>query len=137
MEHWTSPFSDHCDIIGDEEIGLAIAIGIEPCRTGSKIRIVDTGRPGDIPELAIAFVVKQMISIERGDVEIGLLAVVVVVGNRGSHAIHGDIEAAAAGHIRKGSISIVAIESAQRRGAVRSPVAAIHKRRDRGLPSPL
>ena len=50
---------------------------------------------GDVAEFAVAFVVEEVVAIERGDVDV-VAAVVVVIGDGHAHAVHFDVEAAAA-----------------------------------------
>ena len=50
---------------------------------------------GDVAELAAAFVVEEAVAVERGDVDV-VAAVVVVVADGDAHAVHLDVEAAAA-----------------------------------------
>ena len=50
---------------------------------------------GHVAELAVALVVEQMVAFERGDVDI-VAAIVIVIADGYAHAVHLDIEAAAA-----------------------------------------
>ncbi len=108
-------------VVRDEQIELAVAIVIEPGGAGAEIRVLDAGCGGDVAELAAAFVVEQPVAFERGDVDV-LAAVVVVVGDRHSHAVHLDIETAARRDIGKRAVRVVAVESRGGVAASRSPI---------------
>ena len=60
-----------------------------------KLAFAMPGAFGDVAELAAAFVVEQAVAVEGGDVEV-VAAVVVVVADGHAHAVHLDVEAAAA-----------------------------------------
>ena len=75
-------------------------------------------------KLAVAQVVKQAVAFERGDVDV-FAAVIVIVGDGDSHAVHLDVEAAARGDVREGAVAIVAIERGQGAASSRRPVFAV------------
>ena len=65
-----------------------------------------------VAKLAAAFVVEQAVAFERGDVDV-VAAVVVVVGDGHAHAVHFDVEAAAARDVGERAVVVVAIERGQ------------------------
>ena len=79
---------------------------------------------GDVAELAVAFVVKQVVAFERGDVDV-VAAVVIVIGDGHAHAVHLDVEAAARGDVGERAVVVVAIERRERLAAARRPVLAV------------
>src|SRR6202035_6173105 len=62
-------------VVGDEEVELAVAVVVDPGGAGAEAGVPDAGGGGDVPELAAALVVEEMVAVERGDVDV--LAAVV------------------------------------------------------------
>ena len=79
---------------------------------------------GDVAEFAVAFVVEQAVAFERGDVDV-VAAVVIVVADGDAHAVHLDVEAAAARDVGEGAVAIVAIERGGGAAAARGAVLAV------------
>jgi hypothetical protein len=79
---------------------------------------------GHIAKFPIAFVVKKMIAVERGNVHI-VAAIIVVVGDGDAHAVHFDVETAAARNIGESAVVVVAIERRQGLLALGRPVLAV------------
>lgn len=53
------------NVVADEEIGLAVAVVVEPGGAGAKGFVCDARGGGDIAELEVAFVVEEPVSVER------------------------------------------------------------------------
>src|SRR5262249_35921211 len=86
--------------------------------------VVDARLGRHVAEAPTPLVVKQAIAVERGDVEV-VAPVVVVVADRDSHAVHLDVEAAAAGGFAEGPVVVVEVGSRRRPPAPGLPVAAV------------
>ena len=112
-------------IIRDQQIGLAVFVVVEPGGAGSKIRVVNAAQRGNVAKMAAPFVMEQAVAVERRDVDVGL-AVVVVIGDGHSHAIHLDVEPAAAGDVGKGPVVIVAIQRLNGVTPARREIFSVH-----------
>src|SRR6202035_2112406 len=99
-------------VVGDEEVELAVAVVVDPGGAGAEAGVPDAGGGGDVPELAAALVVEEMVAVERGDVDV-LAAVVVVVPDGHPHAVHLDVQAAATGDVGEGAVVVVAVEGGE------------------------
>ena len=89
-----------------------------------KLALLNSGRLRDVAEFAVAFVVKQMVAVERGNVDV-VAAVVIVIGHGHAHAVHFDVEAAARGDVGEGAVVIVAVERGGGLRPLRRPVLAV------------
>ena len=74
------------EIVGDEEIEIAVAIVVDERGARAPPGVADAGGLGDVGERAVAVVAVQRLRAERGHEEIEV-AVVVVVADRRAHAI--------------------------------------------------
>src|SRR3989442_3210744 len=72
-------------VTADEEVEQTVAVEVEPGGGGAPARVGDACPRSNFLEAA-AQVVEEVVSSERGDVDV-FLAVVVVVADRGSHAL--------------------------------------------------
>ena len=111
-------------VVGDEQVGLAVAVVVEPGGAGAEVGVFDPRRGRHVPEPAAALVVEQPVAVERGEVDV-LAAVVVVVARRDAHAVDLDVEAAPPGGVGEGAVAVVAVEGRQRLALARLPVAAV------------
>src|SRR5271165_275406 len=102
------------NIVGDEQVQLSVAIVIQPRGAGAETGVPDSRCRGHVLELAAALVVKEMISSERGDINI-LASIVVIVGHRHTDAVNFHIQTAALCDVGEGPVMIVAVE---RRGGM-------------------
>ena len=95
-------------VVADEEVKLAVAIEIKPERGGGEgAARAEAGRVGDVGKAALAIVAEQPVLAHRRDVEVGE-AVVVEVSHGHAEAIHFDVKARLACHIREATLAIVA-----------------------------
>ena len=85
-------------------------------RANTRDRVGDAADARHIAEMPAAFVVKQVVASDRGDVDV-FPAVVIEVAHGYAHAVNIDIETAAARDVGEGSVTVVSIE---RRGGVAS-----------------
>src|SRR5581483_5436005 len=56
------------DVVGDEQIQLAVAVVIQPRRAGSETGVVNPRRLSHIAKLAAPFVLKEAVATESGNV---------------------------------------------------------------------
>src|SRR5271163_167616 len=98
-------------VIADEEVEQAVAIVIEPeCRGAESETAVESAGMGDIGERSLAGIAKEAILSDAGDENIRK-AVVIVIADGGTHAVHFNIEAGATGDVGKSAVAIIAIEA--------------------------
>ena len=81
------------DVVADEQIELAIIIVVDPggARAPVHSRAAHSGRRGDLGELAVALVVKQVIAPHRGEEDVRQ-PVVVIIANGHPHAVETNVE---------------------------------------------
>jgi hypothetical protein len=96
------------NVIGDEDVGSAVLVVVEPSGAGTEVRVGDAAGFRDVAELAIAFIVEEAVAFESGDVEI-FPAVVVVVGDGYAHRVHLDVEAAAGRDVGERAVAVVLV----------------------------
>jgi len=98
----------HVDVIGDEEIELAVAIVIDECAAGIPALATggDAGFFADVGESAVAIVVIENIFAEVGDEEI-FEAIVVVVADADTLAPAVATDAGLRGDIGESAITII------------------------------
>ena len=107
----TSCSGDHLHVIADEKIQQAVAVVIEPdCGRAEGASSAQPGLLRDVDESARARVLKEAVLSDRGHQDIGK-AVVVVVADCDSHAIHFDGQAGALRHVGECAVAVVAIEA--------------------------
>ena len=90
------------DVIADEKIELAVVVVVEPGAAGAPFPAgsADPRLRGDVPELAAAQVVEEVIAVHPGDEDVGQ-AVVVVVAHRDAHAVEADVQSGAGRDVRR------------------------------------
>src|SRR6266403_2605552 len=116
-------------VVGDDEIKLAIAIIIDPGRTGGKlIRSPKPGNRCDILKGAVAVVAEEVTLAKRGDENV-VEAVVIVITDGHAQTIHRNAEARFAGHVGERAVVIVVIKLRGGGAALRmaDPVLAINE----------
>ena len=87
------------NVIGDEEVHVAVAIDVGPGAARTEDRCAgDTRRAGDVGEVTAAVVAIQRVRADAGHVDVDP-AVVVVVGGARAHAVAGMAEACSGGHV--------------------------------------
>ena len=52
------------DVVGDEQVELAVVVIVEPHRAGGESRVGHTGLRGDVGEFAVAQIVEKMIGTD-------------------------------------------------------------------------
>ena len=112
------------DVVRDEEVELAVAVVVEPGGAGREGGVAQAGLRGHVAELAGAFVVKEVVAAESGDVDV-VAAVVIVIADRHAEAVDFDVEAAAARHVGERAVAVVAVERGGGVAAVRDEVLAV------------
>ena len=113
------------DVVGDEEIELAVVVVVEPHGAGGKSGIGDAGFGGHIGKLAVAQIAEEMIRSEGGDVDV-VVAVVVVVADGAAQPVHFDRESGLPGHVGERAVFVVVIERRKRlAGLVFRPIHGV------------
>ena len=74
--------------------------------------------------MSAAFVVKELVAVERGDVDV-VAAVVIVIADRHAQAIDLDIESAASRYVGERAVAIIAIKRG-RGGGVPCGISPCH-----------
>src|SRR4029077_245177 len=97
------------DIVGDEQIELAVVVVVEPQRAGREPRAGNAGTGGDIDELAAADVAEQVTGAECRQVNVDL-AVVVEIGSGAADAVDLDVEAGSTRHVGKGAVVAITVQ---------------------------
>ena len=97
------------DVVGDVEVEIAVAVGVEEGRPGRPARAGDAGPLGDLLERAVAAVAVKPARAEAGDEEIDP-AVVVVIARADAAAPAIAADAGALGHVLKSPAAHVAIQ---------------------------
>src|SRR5208337_980016 len=98
------------DVVGDEQVQMAVAIVIEPQRGGAEsIVSAQMASFGDIGKAAVSVVLKQpALSYSRNKKV--REAIVVEIADGHAHPVHFDIETRAAGDVGECAVAIVAVE---------------------------
>jgi hypothetical protein len=104
------------DVVADEEIVVAVAVGVEERRADAPARVTDAGPAGHLLEGAVAPVPVEEVGAEGGHVDVGK-AVAVDVADAAAVAVDGRRHAGGARHVAKGAVALVAIEDAVGGGA--------------------
>src|SRR4051794_12328267 len=102
------------DIVDDEQVEQAVVVVVEPAGADGEHLSelwMHSRHPGlrrDIRKRTIAVVVKQLVVVDAGDVEVGA-TVVVIVGRRNAHPISSASNTGPFGDIGEGAIAVVSI----------------------------
>ena len=116
------------EVVGDEEIEIAVAIDVKECAARAPPVEADPRRARDVGERAIPGVAIQRVWSVVGDVEIGA-AVAIDVAGAGAHPVFAMDDAGRGGHIGEVPFSVVVKESVFRSGL--SPPSRSIRRRPR------
>ena len=130
-------FQVEVDVVGDEEIEMAVFVVVDPGAAGVPARfgagLEQAGAFGDVGEGAVAVVVIENILAVVGDEEIVIAIVVVVADAAGLSPTGADVEAGTFGDIGEGAVAIVLEQAAMRLLALRETfkAPAVDEERDR------
>jgi hypothetical protein len=108
------------NVVGDEQVQLCRRDRNRATPRWCRSWHSDARCRGHVFELAVAFVVKEAVAFERGDVDV-VAPVVVEIGHGHADAVDFDVEAAAARDVGERAVMIVAVE---RCGCVRPRAAS-------------
>ena len=98
------------DVVADQQVEQAVAIEIEPEGRGAEgAAAAQSGLLRDVDKAAAAVVLEEAVLPDRGDQQVGK-AVVVVVADGHSHAVHFDRQPGALGDVGEGAVAVVAVE---------------------------
>ena len=104
------------DVVADEEIEIAVIVDVEEGRAGQPaVGPLGVGRGGDVVEVPLAVVAKQVAAADRRDVEIRV-AVVVIIAHGHALAVEGLVEPGFLGDVLEVSLAVVAVEGLRGRG---------------------
>ena len=94
-------------VAGDEQVGPAIIVVIEePCRE-TLPRFLHTSLKGDIGKRAVVIVViKKVVAIEIGNVEINI-AIIVIVGRNYRFGVGGAVNSSSMRNVFEGAVSLI------------------------------
>ena len=117
-------------VVAHEQVQQAVPVIVDPgCAGSPAFRVLDAGAIGCVLESAVAVVAKQRRGGEPGDVEI-LIAVIVVVGGRRTHAVKSNPpDSRTVRNLLEPALTQIAIERiAHRRRALASGgLASVHQ----------
>ena len=123
-----SGFQVEVDVVGDEEIEMAVFVVVDPGAAGVPARfgagLEEAGAFGDVGEGAVAIVVIENVLAVVGDEEIVVAVVVVVADAAGLSPAGADVEAGTFGDIGEGAVAIIFEEAAMRLFALRETLEA-------------
>src|SRR5581483_655819 len=93
----------------DEQVELAVIVVIDPGGAGAKARAGHAHFCRDISEFTVVEIVKKMSIADGRNVDV-IIAVVVIVADRATQAIHLSSESGLSGHIGEGAVLVVVIK---------------------------
>jgi len=114
------------NVVANEKVELAVAVVVEPCGARPESVIADRGFLRHIAKVPAAIVVKQVVPIERSEIDV-ILAVVIVVADRYAHSVDFDIKTTPMRDIRKRAIAVIAVESCSCSTPFRHEVPPVHE----------
>ena len=122
-------FRGPLDIIGEDQIEMAVLVVVNPCGAGAEFLWPQQPRLlCDICESAVAVVVKK-VTLAVGSNKKIVVAIVVVVPDRHPHSKHIDVQSRLVGCVRERAVMIVVIELGRRVLLnVPGPVHAVHEK---------
>ena len=97
------------DVVCDVEVEVPIFVVIEPGAACAEAGVMDTGWLCDVNESTIAAVLEESVRFKATDIDVWV-AVVVVIGDSGTHPVKWDSEPRGFSDIGEGVVSVVAIE---------------------------
>src|ERR1035437_8768628 len=112
------------DVVADQEVEPAVAVEIEPDGRGAEgAATAQPGLFGDVDEAAAAVIPEEAVLADGGDQEVRE-AIVVVVADGHTHAVHFHRQAGALGDVGEGAVTVVAVEP--HGGALAAPTGPVH-----------
>ncbi len=97
------------EVVGDEQVVIAVSVGIEKSRTDAVFRVSYTGRLGDVAERAVAVVAIEDVGAVVGHVHVGK-AVGVDVADAAAVTVKRDRHPGGLGDVVEGAVTVIAIE---------------------------
>ena len=115
------------DVVADEQIEITVVFDVEEGRAGEPaVGSLGVGRGGDVFEVALAVVAKEIAAADGRHVEIGI-AVVVIIAHGHSLAVKRLVEPGLPGDVLEMSLAVVAVEGlgGRRLDLVAGPVRGV------------
>ena len=86
-------------IVADKEIQQSVAVVVEPDGGGAeRLSATQSARLRNIDESTFSRVLEKPVLTYAGNKDVGI-AVVIVISDGDAHAVHGNVESGAAGHV--------------------------------------
>ena len=101
------------DVVGHEEIEVAVAIDVQKGTTGTPQIGIGAGGVRDLGKPSLASIAIQLIRADAGHIQVDQ-AVIVVVAGAGTHAVLAVPDARRRGHVLEGSIAAVPVHAVTR-----------------------
>src|SRR5215510_339564 len=97
-------------VAGDEQIHVAIAIVIAPCRAGAESTAAHSGLLCDILKFAVAQIVVEHVAVVASDKQVKL-AIVIIVSHSNAHAPAKSCQTRFSGDVFEGAVWFLVVKS--------------------------